>query len=143
MFSKKTKCVLSHFNHIWFLRSHELWPARLFCPWDSPGKNTGVDCHFLLQVIIPTQGSNPGLLHCRWILYRLSHQGSQFMCVLSINIYPIRNEWQIKNFKLTKACWYNIFQRKKIHWEWCCFIFSENSLISDLRADSWILCFCI
>ena len=46
------------------------------CPWDSPGKNTGVGCRALLQGIFPTQGSNPGLSHCRWILYRLSHQWS-------------------------------------------------------------------
>ena len=43
---------------------------------DFPGKNTGVGCHSLLQGIFLTQGSNPGLLHCRHILYRLSHQGS-------------------------------------------------------------------
>ena len=43
---------------------------------NSSGKNTGVDCHALLQGILPTQGSNPGLLHCRKILYCLSHQGS-------------------------------------------------------------------
>ena len=43
---------------------------------DSPGKNTGVVCHFLLQGIFPTQGSNPGLLYCRQILYQLSHWGS-------------------------------------------------------------------
>ena len=43
---------------------------------DSPGKNTAVCCHALLQGIFPTQGVNPGLLHCRWILYSLSHQGS-------------------------------------------------------------------
>ena len=43
---------------------------------DSPGENTGVGCHVLLQGIFPTQGLNPGLLHCRQILYRLSHQGS-------------------------------------------------------------------
>ena len=43
---------------------------------DSPGKNTGVGCHALLQGIFPTQGSNPGLLHRRWILYYLSHQES-------------------------------------------------------------------
>ena len=43
---------------------------------DFPGKNTGVGCHVLLQGILPTQGLNPGLLHCRWILYCLSHQGS-------------------------------------------------------------------
>ena len=40
------------------------------------GKNTGVGSHSLLQEIFPTQGSNPGLLHRRWILYHLSHQGS-------------------------------------------------------------------
>ena len=43
---------------------------------NSPGKNTGVGCHALLQGIFPTQGLNPGLLHCRWILYCLSHQRS-------------------------------------------------------------------
>ena len=43
---------------------------------DSPGKNTGVCCHALLQGIFPMQGSNPGFLHCRQIRYHLSHQGS-------------------------------------------------------------------
>ena len=46
---------------------------------DSPGKNTGVGCHVLLQGIFPTQGSNPDLLHCRQILYHLSHQGSPLL----------------------------------------------------------------
>ena len=49
-------------------------PTRLLCPWDFPGNSTGVDCHFLLQRIFPTQESNPGLPHCRQTLYRLSHQ---------------------------------------------------------------------
>ena len=49
---------------------------RLLCPWDSPRENTGVGCHAVLQGIFPTQGLNPGLLQCRWILYHLSHQGS-------------------------------------------------------------------
>ena len=48
-------------------------PARLLCPWDTPGKNTGEGCHSLLQGIFSTQGLNPGLLHCRQILYHLSH----------------------------------------------------------------------
>ena len=43
---------------------------------DSPGKNTRVGCHAFLQGIFPTQGSNLGLPHCRWILYYLSQQGS-------------------------------------------------------------------
>ena len=42
---------------------------------NSPGQNTGVGCHFLLQGIFPIQGSNPGLPHCRQILYQLSHKG--------------------------------------------------------------------
>ena len=50
--------------------------TKLLHPWDFLGKNTGVGCRFLLQGIFPTQGSNPGLLHCRQTLYRLSHQGS-------------------------------------------------------------------
>ena len=44
-------------------RPHRLWPGRLLCPWDFPGKNTEVGCHVLLQGIFPTQGSNPHLLH--------------------------------------------------------------------------------
>ena len=55
------------------LRPHGL-PIRLHCPCNSPGKNTGVGSHSLLQGIFPTQGSNPGLLYCRRILY--CHQGS-------------------------------------------------------------------
>ena len=45
-------------------------------PWNFPGQNTGMGTHSLLQGIFPTQGSNPGLPHCRKTLYRLSHQGS-------------------------------------------------------------------
>ena len=47
------------------LQPRELWPSRLLCPWNFPGKNTGVGCLFLLQAIFPTQGSNPRLL---WLL---------------------------------------------------------------------------
>ena len=53
-----------------------LEPTRLLLLRDSPGKNTGVGCHSLLQRLFPTQGSNPHLLHCRQILHHLSHQGS-------------------------------------------------------------------
>ena len=51
------------------------------CPWNSPGKNTGVGCHSHLQGIFPTQGSNPGLLLCRWVLYCLSHQRSHYRSI--------------------------------------------------------------
>ena len=58
------------------LSSHGLQPTRLLCPWNSPGKNAGVGSHSFLQGIFPTQGWNLGLLHCRHILYRLSHEES-------------------------------------------------------------------
>ena len=56
---------------------HPVDCSLLLRPWDFPGKRTGVGCHFLLQGIFPTRGSNLGLLHCRQMLYHLSHQGSR------------------------------------------------------------------
>ena len=69
-------CEVSHSVVSDSLGSHGLQPTRLLCPWNSPGKNTGVGSHALLQGILPTQGSNLDLLHCRQVLYRLSHRGS-------------------------------------------------------------------
>ena len=61
--------------------------TRLLGPWDFPGKNSGVGCHFLLQGIFPTQGLNLG--HCRQILYQLSYQGIPLAkCTSIINIFP-------------------------------------------------------
>ena len=67
--------VLSHSVLSGCLRPHGLYPPSLLRPRGSPGKSTRVSCHFLLQGIFPTQGLNPGLLHCRQILYHLRHQG--------------------------------------------------------------------
>ena len=53
---------------------------------DSPAKNTGVGCHAVLQRLFPTQGLNPGLLHCRWILYQLNYKGSPR--ILEWVVYP-------------------------------------------------------
>ena len=55
------------------LQPHGLY---IYSPWNSPGQNTGVGSLSLLQGIFPNQGSNPGLSHCRQILYQLSHKGS-------------------------------------------------------------------
>ena len=67
---------------IFLLFFFSLRPHGLYSPWNSPSQNTGVGSCFLLQGIFPTQGSNPGLPHCRQILYPLSHKGS-----------PIKLEW--------------------------------------------------
>ena len=59
--------------------SDSLRPHGLDSPWNSPGQNTWVGSLSLLQGIIPTQGSNPGLPHCGRILHQLSHQGNPRM----------------------------------------------------------------
>ena len=61
--------------------SDSLRPRGLYSPWNSPGQITGVGSLSLLQGIFPTQGSNLGLLHCRWILYQLNHSSVQFSSV--------------------------------------------------------------
>ena len=74
--------------------------TSLLCPWDSPGENIGMGCHFLLQGIFLTQGSNSclfHLLHCRHILYHLSHQGSLY---LHINIQEHRFEFEPRSDNL-------------------------------------------
>ena len=75
-------------SHVWpFLWPHGLWLARLFYPWNSPGKNTRVSYHSLPQGVFPTQGSYSGLLHCRWILYHLSYSGSPVSLKYCINFH--------------------------------------------------------
>ena len=58
------------------LHPHGFQPSRVHFPRSSPGKNTGVGRHSPLQEIFPREGSNPDLLHCKWILYYLNYQGS-------------------------------------------------------------------
>ena len=64
--------VIQLLSHVQLLGPHGLQPPRLLSPWDSPGENTGAGSHSLLQGIFLTQGSNPGLQHCRWTLCRLT-----------------------------------------------------------------------
>ena len=73
--------------------SNSLRPHALYNPWNSPGQNTEVGSLSLLQGIFPTQGSNPGLMHCRKIIYQLSHQGSPR--ILEWVAYPFssRSSW--------------------------------------------------
>ena len=72
---------------------------------DSPGKNTGVDCHFLPQGIFPTQGLNPGLPHCKWILYYLNHQDRRMgTCRRTENKLGLNYVWDIKVVK-SRSCW--------------------------------------
>ena len=69
--------------------SNSLRPCRLYSPWNSPGQNTGVGSLSLFQGIFPTQGSNPGIPHCRWILYQLSYLITIIWSFISSNISSV------------------------------------------------------
>ena len=70
--------------------TYGLQPARLLYPWDFPGKNTCRGYHFLFQGIFLIQGSNPCLLHCRWILYPLEPLGKPLCCIRGFS-----NRWAL------------------------------------------------
>ena len=88
------------YNYLW---PH--WPTRLLCPWDFPGKHTGLGCHFLLQAIFHTWGSNPHLpcvLHCRIIFLPLSHLGSPLYSHHVYNYFYIFTPYT----SIYKGMWY-------------------------------------
>ena len=108
-------CVLCmcHFGNVQLFAA--LCPARLLCPWDSPGKNPGVGCHALLQGIFPTQGSNPRLLYLlHWQagflplaspgkpldLHILTDKGIGFIMQLG----PFQNQGSQPSFPKSRVC---------------------------------------
>ena len=108
--------------------SNSLQPHGLYSPWNSPDQHTGVGSLSLLQGLFPTQGSNPGLPHCRWILYQPSHKGSPKVKVTQLCL------------TLCDAMDYTvhgILQASIL--EWVAFPFSRGS--SQLR--DWTHVFCI
>ena len=73
---KQYSVVVWLLSCVQLLVTHGLQPSGFLCPWDFPGKNTGVDCHSLLQQIFPIQGLNPRRQHWQVGSLTLSHQGS-------------------------------------------------------------------
>ena len=140
---KVTKWWFSHSVTPDSLRPHGLQPARLLCPWDSPGKNTGVACHCCLQGIFLTQGSNPVLLHYRQILYSLIHKGSsawstRVFCSLALHLFTLLNV----SFSISVIQFYR--------WCFCCLCYDVKfkAALSDqcqgyfpLRFPLRVLCF--
>ena len=95
--------------------SNSLWSHGLFCPWDFPGKNTGVDCHFLLQGIFPTQGSNPGLVHCRQILYIWITREALANFFAEINNLNTRIDLEIQWIQSSQQSWKRITKWKDLY----------------------------
>ena len=113
-------CHVSHSVVSDSLRHHGLEPTRLLCPRNSPGKNSGVGSHALLQGILPTQELNSGLLHCRQILYCLSYPGN-----------PLVAKCQLINYK----CSGGEASRKSLPGWW---LFQIGILINS-KAGKWRL----
>ena len=71
--------------------------ATMYSPWNSPGQNTGLGSLSLLQGIFPSQGLNPSLPHCGWVLYQLCYQGSPFVIWMWPNYHMVKhnqcNHW--------------------------------------------------
>ena len=85
-------CILKIYNCVYVLswsvtfdslQLHSLGPAKLLCPWSFPGKNTGVDCHFLCLGIFPAQGSNLHFLHWQADSLTPCHLGSFFIYIIT------------------------------------------------------------
>ena len=82
-------CLLENESESQSVVSDSLWHHGLYSPWNSLGQNTGVGSLSLLHRIFPTQGSNPGILHCRQTLHCLSHQGSPYQLGIDKREYEI------------------------------------------------------
>ena len=83
-----TSIISENESHL--VMSNTFQPHGLYSPWNSLGQNTRSDSLSLLQGIFPTQGSNPGLLHCRWILYQLSHREMQIKTTVRHHLTAVR-----------------------------------------------------
>ena len=124
-----------------------MWPHRLYGSWNFPGQNTGEGSLSLLHRIFPTQGLNPGLLHCRRILHSLSYQGSPthiyiYPCIYSvhrllfhISVLPSEILFCLKNFLLVK--WVLVY-------EWNIFLASmwksSNSVTNEGKITVFYHC---
>ena len=132
--------------------SDSLWAHRLYGPWNSPGQNTGVGSHSLLQGIFPTQGLNPGLPHCRQILYQLSHKGSSDPMASCVHFLMLLSQtgW-FKQQILTHSqfwrleVWYEDIGKLMLFlrfWVEPFFFFFTSSRLLVVAVDSWHYLLC-
>ena len=112
----------THFTSLW---PQGLEPTRLLCPWDSPGKNTGVGCHFFLQENLPTQGLNPGLLHLQADSLPTESPGK-----------PI-SRWQTQVTEPTSILQRNIWYLQRNRCIFCVIQFSLSFVYDKLKCVSF------
>ena len=133
MLRAKATCSVNY-SSVFSSERLSLFNLSLFLGEDSPGKNTGVSCHALLQGIFPVQGLNPALPHCRQILYCLSHQRSPMTKILN-SIMPVQGTvktWLQDNLLQLVAYLLCLLSSKlkELHFSW-----SKKKVILFKRAD--------
>ena len=129
---KDPSCVSCCCCSVYFIAQSRptLWqPHGLLCPWDSPGKNTAVGCHLLLQGIFPDPGTEPGSLssNCGWVLYRVGHPGSP--CSACTMLLP-RSLW------LGISCSLKLYLHSKI---FSSLLFGLSIYTNHLLSETWYL----
>ena len=129
------KNLFSNIYHTWKwkLQSYPtLRPHGLYSSWNSPGQNTGVGNFSLLQGNFPSQGSNPGLPHCRQILYQLSHKGSPK--ILEWVAYPFsRGSSQTRSWTWVSCIaggFFTIWATRETH---------SGILLSHKKERNWVI----
>ena len=166
LFSKRSSwlkdwtCIAGRFFTVWVTREsvkvlvaqlcltlcNPVEPTSLLCPWDSSGKNTGVGCHSLLQQIFLIKGSNLGLLHCRQILYHLSHQGSpmfiEMFIIFNIFHFFLKVWWHFPSIwrnSLSISCsiWSNDNEFSWLSFIWKWFFFGGGPLFEGYFCLLW------
>ena len=104
----------------------DLQPARLLSPWNSPGKNTGVSSHSLLQGIFLTEGLNLGLPHCKQNLFRVSHQECHhiYVCCAVLSHLVISNSLRPHGMQLTRLL--RLWNSPGKNTEMCCYVLLQG-----------------
>ena len=132
-----SKCevkVLVTQSHLTLPDPMDCKPARLLCPWDSPGKNSGVACHALLWGNFPTQGWNPGLLHRTCILSHMSPEGSRNS--LTSGTTPLSGQQAERPFWPGSSGFYLGGSRMRTKSLIFCFCFlSYNTIVNYIRIQ--------
>ena len=113
--------------------SDSLWLHGLYIPWNSPGRNIGVGCLSLFQGIFPTQGSNPGLLHCRRILHQLRHKGSPGTLLLAFFFFFFSSKMKICCPKA--RCPFTLYSL----FRWSLFVYNVLSFLTQERFLNYCL----
>ena len=130
-----------------------LWPHGLYSPWNSPGHNTGLGSFSLLRGSFPTQRSNPGLPHCRQILYQLRHKGSpkwtrvltnstnivEYCFLLGIDRGKSLISVTVKTIKVVRS--YVLFKNKKLGFLLQVYSFSGGLVILPRGTDTLVIPF--